>query len=50
VVIVRGQPQVVNVELAVVMEQQAVTVKEEEAPNCKRQFLEQRQRGDSAGR
>src|SRR6202521_216693 len=32
VVIVRGQPQVVNVELAVVMEQQAVTVKEEEAP------------------
>jgi hypothetical protein len=33
VVIVRGQPQVVNVELAVVMEQQAVTVKEEEAPS-----------------
>jgi hypothetical protein len=32
VVIVRGQPQVVNIELAVVMEQQAVTVKEEEAP------------------
>src|SRR6202043_2123321 len=33
IVIVRGQPQVVNVELAVVMEQQAVTVKEEEAPS-----------------
>jgi hypothetical protein len=33
VVIVRGQPQVVNVELAVVMEQQAVTVKEDEAPS-----------------
>jgi hypothetical protein len=33
VAIVRGQPQVVNVELAVVMEQQEVTVKEEEAPS-----------------
>jgi opacity protein-like surface antigen len=32
VVIVRGQPQVVDVQLAVVMEQQEVTVKEEEAP------------------
>jgi hypothetical protein len=33
VVIVRGQPQVVDVQLAVVMEQQAVEVKEEEAPS-----------------
>src|SRR5260370_40939599 len=33
VVIVRGQPQIVNVQLAVVMEQQEVTVKEEEAPS-----------------
>ncbi len=33
VVIVRGQPQVLNLELAVVMEQQEVTVKEEEAPS-----------------
>jgi hypothetical protein len=33
VVIVRGQPQVVDVQLAVVMEQQAVTVKEEDAPS-----------------
>src|SRR5712692_1026586 len=33
VVIVRGQPQIVNIQLAVVMEQQAVTVKEEEAPS-----------------
>ena len=32
VAIVRGQPQVVDVQLAVVMEQQAVEVKEEEAP------------------
>jgi hypothetical protein len=32
VVVVRGQPQVVDVQLAVVMEQQEVTVKEEEAP------------------
>jgi len=31
VVIVRGQPQIVNVQLAVVMEQQEVTVKEDEA-------------------
>src|SRR6202163_1545926 len=33
VVIVRGQPQVLNVQLAVVMEQQEVTVKEEDAPS-----------------
>src|SRR6266849_5307137 len=33
VVIVRGQPQIVNVKLAVVMEQQEVTVREEEAPS-----------------
>ena len=33
VVIVRGQPQVVNLQLAVVMEQQEVTVKEDEAPS-----------------
>src|ERR1700687_2442236 len=33
VVIVRGQPQVVNLQLAVVMEQQEVTVKEEDAPS-----------------
>jgi hypothetical protein len=33
VVIARGQPQVVNVQLAVAMEQQEVTVKEEEAPS-----------------
>lgn len=33
VVIVRGQPEVVNLQLAVVMEQQEVTVKEEEAPS-----------------
>ena len=33
VVIVRGQPQVVNLQLAVVMEQQEVTVKEEEGPS-----------------
>ena len=33
VVIVRGQPQVVDIRLDVVMEQQEVTVKEEEAPS-----------------
>jgi Carboxypeptidase regulatory-like domain len=33
VVIVRGQPQVVNLQLDVVMEQQEVTVKEDEAPS-----------------
>jgi len=33
VVIVRGQPQVVDLRLAVVMEQQEVTVKEDEAPS-----------------
>ena len=33
VVIVRGQPQVVNLQLDVVMEQQEVTIKEEEAPS-----------------
>src|SRR6202163_2464843 len=33
VVIVRGQPQIVNLQLAVVMEQQEVTVKEDEAPS-----------------
>jgi hypothetical protein len=33
VVIVRGQPQVLNLQLTVVMEQQEVTVKEEEAPS-----------------
>ncbi len=33
VVIIRGQAQVVNLELAVVMEQQEVTVKEDEAPS-----------------
>ncbi len=33
VVVVRGQPQVVDVQLAVVMERQEVTVKEDEAPS-----------------
>ena len=33
IVIARGQPQVVNLQLTVVMEQQEVTVKEEEAPS-----------------
>jgi hypothetical protein len=33
VAIVRGQPQVINLQLTVVMEQQEVTVKEEEAPS-----------------
>src|SRR5882762_9652797 len=33
VVIVRGQPQVVDIRLAVTMERQEVTVKEEDAPN-----------------
>src|ERR1700687_3555352 len=33
VVIVRGQPQVVNLQLAVVMEQQEFTVKEDDAPS-----------------
>src|SRR6266404_3536267 len=49
VVIARGQPQITDIRLSVVMEQQEFTVKEDDAPTVS-VSSEQCQRGHSAGR